>query len=560
MAFDGIMTRAMAKELRDNILLGKIDKIYQPGSEELVFNIHTRSGNQRLYSTVNSSAASLRLIRENPLNPPSPLPFCMLLRKHIQGGRITSVEQKDAERIIEITIETLNEMGFTAAKKLIFEIMGKHSNIILLNREDGRIIDSIKHISIDVNRVRQILPGKKYEYPPVQDKVPFDRISAEDTEHSGDTAKAVLSHIGGICPAFARELLTSSSRSERLSALLRSVQDGKISPLVYETEEGHPAEVYLTPLREYEGSCHRLDFPTLSEALHYYYENKRASNRAKQRSHDLVKTLNTKLDKYYLKKKRLNEDLLRAENSGKWKLYGELLTANLHQFQQGMKEVTVTNYYDNSSVTIPLDPRFSPNKNAQRYYKKYQKAKTAVKEKHLQLEENQKNIDYIESVLTYLENTNSIQEIEDLRTELEESGFIRIRKQKKQRQSRKKKYKPAPRKYKTGDGFEVLVGKNNKENDALTLSIAKKTDLWLHTKDIPGSHVILRTGDKKPSREAILDAASIAAFFSKGRESENVPVDYVPVRFVKKPAGAKPGMVIFTNNHTVWVNPKDPDQ
>ncbi|MGI6211309.1 MAG: Rqc2 family fibronectin-binding protein [Anaerovoracaceae bacterium] len=557
MAFDGIMTMAMVEELKKEILQGKIDKIYQPEADELVFNIHTKAGNRRLYATCDSSAASVRLIRENPLNPPTPLPFCMLLRKHIQSGRITAIEQKDSERIIEISIETLNELGFTVAKKLIFEIMGKHSNIILVNLSNGKVIDSIKHVSIDESRARQVLPGRLYEYPPSQDKIPFREATKEDLEEAGETAKSILAHIGGICPAFSRQLLVEEDRYGYLQNVLSSIEQGKVQPTVYEDRDGTPREVYLVPLTEYEETSVILPFETLSDALHYYYEHKRSSNRARQKSHDLVRSVETRLDKLYLKKQRLSEDLLKAENSDDLKLYGELLTANLHRIRQGMDQVTVTNYYDGSEVTIPLDPRFSPNKNAQQYYKKYQKSKTAVVEKTVQLKETQGNIDYLESVLSFLENTNSIREIEDLRQELEETGVIRRRRQK---HAVRKRWRPTPREFRSSDGFRILVGKNNRENDALTLEIASRTDYWFHTKDIPGSHVIVRTEGKEISETAIREAAGLAAFFSKARDSENVPVDYTRVRYVKKPAGAKPGMVIFTNNKTIWVDPTDPDQ
>ena len=293
----------------------------------------------------------------------------------------------------------------------------------------------------------------------------------------------------------------------------------------------------------------------MSQCLAYYFDNKASSNRARQKSHDLVKSVTTTLDKLYLKKQRLSEDLLKAENSEDLRLYGELLTANMHLIKTGDKSVEVVNYYDNSTVKIPLDERHTPAKNAQQYFKRYGKAKTAVKEKQIQLEEVDDDIKYLESVLSYLNNTDSVEEIEALRTELIETGYIRRRKT----TFKEKKYKPQPHRYETTDGFTVLVGRNNKENDYLTLKTASKADIWFHTKDIPGSHVIVQTDGKELSESGIFEAAAIAAYHSKGRTSENVPVDYVAVRYVKKPAGAKPGMVIFTNNKTVWVNPGLPE-
>lgn len=551
MAFDGIITCAMVKELQDKIQLGKIEKVYQPENDELVFHIHTRTGNVKLFASVGSAHARLHFIEENPQNPPVPLAFCMLLRKHLQGGRIVEIAQKDSERIIEISLETLNELGFTVSKKLIFEIMGKHSNIILVDMTTGKIIDSIKRVSIDVNRVRQLLPGKEYEYPPAQDKIPFKAVTADQLDGADASSKAILSQVGGISPAIASELAGKEDRFTFLQRTLGSIADGTFVPRIYLDEKDVPQEFHIVNLSEYEGAAKRLDFETLSQCLAYYFDHKASSNRARQKSHDLVKSVATTLDKLYLKKQRLSEDLLKAENSEDLRLYGELLTANMHLVKTGDKSVEVINYYDNSTVRIPLDERHTPAKNAQQYFKRYGKAKTAVKEKQIQLEEVDDDIKYLESVLTYLNNTDSVEEIEALRTELIETGYIRRRKT----SLKEKKYKPMPHRYETSSGFTVLVGRNNKENDILTLKTAAKSDIWLHTKDIPGSHVIVQTGGKELSEEEIFEAAAIAAYHSKGRTSENVPVDYVQVKHVKKPAGAKPGMVIFTNNKTVWVNP-----
>ena len=556
MAFDGIITYAMAKEIRDKIYLGKIDKVYQPENDELVFHIHTREGNIKLYASVNSSHSCLYFTDENFSNPLNPQSFCMLMRKHLQGARIIEVEQKDAERIIEISLETLNELGFTVSKKLIFEIMGKHSNIILVDMNTSKIIDSIKHVSIDVNRVRQVLPGKKYEYPPVQDKISFKDITAEEINALPPDYKVILSRVGGISPAVARELALRSDRYSLIHSLIDSIDEDRTVPHIYSDQKGTPQEFHIASLSEFEGAAKRTDFETLSGCLAYYFEDKQSSNRAHQKAHDLVKSVSALLNKLYLKKQRLSEDLYKAENSENLKLYGELLTANIHLVKPGDRSVEVINYYNDEPVIIPLDEKYSPAKNAQHYFKRYSKARTALKEKKIQLEENQSEIDYLESVLTYLDHTDSIEEIEVLRSELEDTGYVRRRKTK----VKPKRYKPEPHRYVTSDGFHVLVGRNNKENDILTLKTAARTDMWLHTKDIPGSHVIIQTEGGEPTDTAILEAASIAAYHSKARDSENVPVDYVQVKHVKKPAGAKPGMVIFTNNRTVWVNPEIPKE
>lgn len=559
MAFDGIVTRAMVRELQDRILLGKIEKVYQPEADELVFHIHTKNGNVKLLASVGSAHARVCFITENPVNPPAPLAFCMLLRKHLQGGRITEITQKDSERIIEISLETLNELGFTMSKKLIFEIMGKHSNIVLMDIASGKIIDSIKRVSFDVNRVRQILPGMIYQYPPAQDKIPFLEISAEQLEALPADGKAILRSVGGIAPAFAEELALRAGvqRSGYLSDVLAAIESpNHADARVYLDENGAPIDFYPVALSELEESCTVQHFDDLSSAMEFYFGKKESSNQGRQKSHGLIRSVNALLDKMYLKKKRLSEDLLKAENSEDLRLYGELLTANIHLIQPGMKSVEVTNYYDGSTLTIPLDVKLSPSKNAQHYFKKYGKSKTAIKEKQIQLDENEAEIKYLESVLSFLENTDDVAEIESIRAELVETGYIRRRRQ--AGGFKEKKYKPAPYRYTLSNGMSVLVGRNNKENDILTFKTAGNKDLWLHTKDIPGSHVIVQSGGVELDEEAVWEAAAIAAYHSKARTSENVPVDYVQIKYVKKPAGAKPGMVIFTNNRTVYVNPAVP--
>ncbi|MCQ4637894.1 NFACT family protein [Anaerovorax odorimutans] len=553
MAFDGIVTCAVAQELKSILLLGKIEKVYQPESDELVFHIHTRKGNRRLYASASSNHARIHLIEENPPNPPAPLPFCMLLRKYLQGGRITDIAQKDSERIIEMTLETIDELGFSVNKKLIFEIMGKHSNIILVDLNSGKIMDSIKRVSIDVNRARQILPGKIYEYPPAQDKVPFKEITRSQTEALEKQPKALLAAIGGISPAVAQVLADSPDVYTRLEEIRESLNQCRLTPRVYLKEDKSPGDFHVIPLAVYPQN---LDFDTVSQALDYYFIHKQSSNRVKQKATDLSKALAASLDKLYLKRQRLGEDLLKAENSEKYRLYGELLTANIHLVRPGEKSVTVTNYYDGSQADIPLDPKYTPAKNAQRYFKKYGKAKTAVKEKKIQMEETDQDIAYLESVAAFLENASTVDEVDSIREELVESGVLRKRKSS---GPARKKGKAQPFQYVTEDGFRVLAGHNNKENDLLTFKMAGPRDYWFHTKDIPGSHVIVFTEDRQLSETAIFDAASIAAYHSKGRSSENVPVDYTQARYVKKPAGAKPGMVIFTHNRTVYVTPKVPE-
>ena len=555
MAYDGIITYAEAKELRERIVPGKIEKVYQPGPEDLLVHIHTQRGNVRLFVSCNSQSARVCLTEGSYTNPDQPPTFCMLLRKHLQGGRITDVRQKDAERIMEIDIEAQNELGFSVCRRLIVEIMSKHSNIVLVDLETGKIIDAIKRISIDVNRYRQLLPGVVYKYPPAQDKLPFNEVTAESELPHDD--RALMARVAGISPAISREIAEDPGR--RLSEILASVEDGSARARVYIDEKGTPREFHITGLSEFEGLECRF-FDTLSECVDFYYSNREQSNLVRQKSQPLLKSVQASLSKALLKKKKLSEDLLAAENSEKYRLYGELLTANLHLIKPGDRKVTVTNYYDGSEITIPLDEKISASANSQRYFKKYSKARTAIHEKQTQLEDNEKDIQYLESVIQNIEAADNVPLLDSIRDELEQTGYVRRRQKAAQR--KKKGTGPEPLKYTLSDGTQVLVGRNNIENDWLTMKFASKTDVWMHTKDIPGSHVIVRLDDGRNVNdlpaELIYEAASIAAYHSKAGSGDNVPVDYVPVRYVKKPNGSKPGMVIFTHNQTVYVKPQLP--
>ena len=569
MAYDGIITYAAAKELKERIVLGKIEKVYQPGPEDLLVHIHTARGNVRLFISCNSQAARVCLTGGSYTNPDQPPTFCMLLRKHLQGGRITEVRQKDAERILEIDVEAQNELGFSVCRRLIVEIMSKHSNIVLVDLESGKIIDSIKRISIDVNRYRQLLPGVIYQYPPAQDKLPFTEVTA-DTELPHDD-RAIMARIAGISPSISREMLAgcytahdasviSVVPARRLTEILASIDDGSARPRVYVDDEGTPREFHVTSLSEFE-ELDSVYFDTVSECIDYYYSNRVASNMVRQKSMPMLKSVQASLSKALLKKKKLSEDLLNAENSEKYRLYGELLTANLHLVKPGDRCVKVVNYYDGSEITIPLDEKISGSANAQKFFKKYSKARTAIHEKQSQLEDNEKDIEYLESVIQNIETAGDVPLLDSIRDELEQTGYLRRRQKASQR--KKKNRRPEPLRYELSDGTTVLVGRNNIENDWLTMKFASKTDVWMHTKDIPGSHVILRLEDGRNlndlSAELIYEAASIAAYHSKASGSDNVPVDYVPVRYVKKPNGSKPGMVIFTHNQTVYVTPKLPE-
>ncbi len=572
MSFDGMVTFAMTHELNKALKLGKIEKIYQPQPEQLLFNIHTKQGGKKLYISVSGNHSAVYLVERSPENPASPPPFCMVLRKHLGAGRITDIRQYENDRIIEFFIETADELGFSLNRKLIIEIMGKHSNAVLVGMKDDKIIDSIKHISVDVNRARQILPGKTYEYPPSQHKIPFTEVTPRDIGHmlsaTDQPSRALLSGIQGISPALAETIAEAGSAQhgtlsvdpdktcDAIHRITDSITSESCLPVVYTDEHGRPEDFHITPLYRCEGVFNAVHFDTVSEAAGYYFSHRESSNILKQRASNLLRTVNAALDKLMLKTQKLREDLLNAENSEKYRIYGELITANLHNIRHGASHALLTNYYDSSEIDIPLDPRFSPSKNAQIYYKKYGKSKTALKEKKIQLEEVSEEIRYLESVAEFIRMASSSDELNAIKQELTDGGFIKHKNTKKYLSGASK---PRPYSYTSSSGKKILVGRNNKENDWLTLKKASNSDIWLHTKDIPGSHVILFTEGGEPSESDLAEAASIAAFHSKAKDSENVPVDYTKVKYVKKPSKARFGMVIFTHNRTLYVNPKIPE-
>ena len=535
MAYDGFMAAAVLHEIKGSLCGSKIEKITQPEPDRIVMQIRTFEGRKKLMLDVSSPGARVQFTELDQENPATPPVFCMLLRKHIQGGRINDVRQHGMERITELDIETVNEMGYSVNKRLIAETMGKHSNLVLLDAESGKIIDSIKRISIDVNRVRQILPGVVYQYPPTG--------NLANNMGFGPSTQAALEAGSDITGIFNTDTCAFKT-------------DGDLRSYVYTAEDGSPKDFHIFRMRQYEGSFTETEFPSACSAMDWFYSHRTSTNRIAQKSADLAKHVGNLTDKYLLKKQRLLEEIQKADDADIYRLKGELLNANLHLAKPGDKSVKVVSYYDGLEMTIELDEKISAAKNAQNYYKKYAKLKSSKKEKEAQLSECLKDIEYLSSVQAMAQTSKSAEEIDSLREELHEQGYLRAAGSAK----KKKQAKPSPRRYTLPSGLEVLVGRNNTENDYITFKMGQKTDWWFHTKDIHGSHVLLVCKGEDPSPEDMYGAASIAAWYSKGRDSQNVPVDYAPIRYVKKPNGAKPGMVIFTNNGTVWVDPKDPEE
>lgn len=574
MALDAIAVRALAKEIKTRIVGGRIDKIYQPERDEIVLGIRTFKDNYKLLLCANSTYPRVHFTNVNKKNPSTAPLFCMLLRKHLGSGKITDVKQVDFERIIEFEIESYDELGDLTLKKLIIEIMGRHSNIILTI--DGKIIDSIKHIDLTVSSVRQVLPGFPYSYPPARDITSLDKADETlelDISQKGELVqKSILSSVTGISPLTSREIVYQTfkrtdikneeiSDTKALKASVLRLRDKVFSDdfsptLITDAFTGKLIDFSAIPIHQYEQGAKAETFETLSEVIDKFYSKKDSVERMRQKSADLVKLLTVHIERAAKKQGILMSTLKDAKNKDKYKVYGELLCANLYRISDTDTEIEVENYYDENLpvVKIALDTQLSPSDNAQKYFKKYQKLKNAEIEAAKQLKENEAVLDYLESTLVLVLNAETESDLNSIRTELSEQGYLkRIIAKKNQRLQNTSK----PMHFISSDGFDIYVGKNNTQNDYLTLKFANSNDIWFHTKNIHGSHTIIKLGlDKDVPDTTLLEAAELAAFYSKARESSQVPVDYTLVKNVKKPSGAKPGMVIYDRYNTVYVTPK----
>jgi len=582
MPFDGIVVSAIASELSNHITNGKIEKIYQPETDEVHMLIRCGGKNYKLLISGSSSHPRIHFTAMNKENPETPPMFCMLMRKHIQGGKILNIQQKEFERIIIIDIESFDELGHPAIKQLIVEIMGKHSNIILIDKDQKKIIDAIKRIHSDLSRYREILPGKQYIDPPDQNKKnPFalkqtdwTTTLVKDFTPATPIYKALYTSLQGFSPLVAREIcyragidgdtpiahLSEENHHliwKAIQELIRNIENGEFTPNIFlSKKEQTVVDFHCIPLRSLESICDISPAESISQMLESFYWEKDQSNRIKQQSIDLSKFVTQKINKLYKKLQKLQEELMEAEESQKYRIYGELLTAHLHLIQPGDQEIEVINYYSDNEekITIPLVPTWSPAKNAQNYFKKYTKAKNALKEKKIQLEETERETQYFENLLHAIENVSTLQDIEEIRDELIEEGYLKKRKNKVS--NKKKAAATKPMSFISSDGFQIFVGKNNRQNDLLTLKLASKKDLWFHAKNIPGSHVVIVSNQRPIPQRTILEAGELAAFYSKAKLSSNVPVDYTEIKNVKKPNGAKPGMVIYENYKTIFVTPR----
>lgn len=558
MPFDGIVTRAVTEELKAELTLGKITKIYQPTETEIVLTIRNKRKNFVLLLSIHPTYARMHLTNEQFANPKEPPMFCMVLRKYLSGAFIEQIDQLGMERIVQFTIQGRNEIGDLSTKKLIIELMGKHSNLLLVDIDQGHIIDSLKHVSSWQNRHRTILPGQAYLLPPKQEKLDPLTINAEQFVNkldfnAGKLDSQIVNYLTGFSPIIAKEIVHRAHLGDRskykqvFSDIQMHLLENEFTPAIYQHRK---EDFHVIPLTHITGE--NMTFSTTNTMLDQFYTGKAERDRVKQQAKDLYRFLKNERDKNRRKLKKHEQTIKKAKNKVKYQRLGELLTAHLHLVSAGDQKVTVTDYYDpeQKKITIDLDPTKTPSENAQHYFKTYQKLKTSEHKVTAEIEKTKREIDYLEQLLQQIDIASS-NDVQEIREELREEGYLKMR-----TIARKNKHmakKPVPEKYIASDGTTILVGKNNKQNEYLTMKLAARDDIWLHTKDIPGSHVVIRS--KEPSEETLQEAAQLAAYFSKSRQSSSVPVDYTKIRHVKKPNGAKPGFVTYDSQKTLFVTP-----
>lgn len=579
MAYDGIAVSNIVFELKEKLIGGRIDKIYQPGNDEIIFSVRSvKEGNFRVLLSANSMHPRIHITeikKENPISAPM---FCMVLRKHIAGGRIIDIRQPDFERIIIIDVESMNEMGDLGVKHIISEFMGKYSNIIIID-DNGRILDSIKHITHDRSSVREVLPGGKYEFPPSQNKInpmklEYNEFLEKAAEKEGVTLQAfIYKTYTGISPAYASEIcynagFDSSDRIEQLNengkkklfdsfnSDIDKIKLGQFTPhIVYDKDE-NVVDFFSLTSNQY-GNMTRRTFDSFSILLEEYYGRRDNQFHVRQRAHDIRRIVISNIERCSKKLDIQIKSIKDTENRDYYKLCGELITANIYSIEPKSDSFKALNYYEEGmpEVEIKLDPLLTPSENANRYYAKYNKAKRTYAAASEQKEQTEEELKYLESVLTSIETAEDDSDIREIKSELAAEGYIRAKKIPKGKLQNAKKSKPMH--FVSSDGFDIYVGKSNTQNDELTLHFADSDDIWLHTKNIPGSHTIIKCNGEVPPGNTIVEAAILAASFSKAKDSTKVPVDYTARKNVKKPRGAKPGMVIYDQYNTIYIDPDE---
>lgn len=575
MALDGIALSAVTEEMQQ-LVNSRVTKIYQPERRDVV--LHCRQPGVSLPVVLSADTHNARacLATSVPKNPPYPPSFCMLLRKYLEGGRIVRVVQPDLERILEVTIENIAEHGGLAEFRLIAEMMGRHSNIVLVDGSNT-ILDAIVRVDSRINRYREILPGIPYLAPPTQDKISpvgleWQRFASRmaPAHDNARLWRLLLDNIQGIGPQTAKELVHRAGYKiqalrgdvdgqglERLFAVVEELGETVIqkafAPQLILDSEGNPHETSAIPITHLDKPSQR--FKSMSEALELCYDTKITQHKISSARHNLNKVIEGHLGRVARKRQAQQRALEQAEAADTYRILGELLTANLYRVEKGMTTITVPNFYDENQaeMDIPLDPRLTPSGNAQEYFRRYNRAKKTKIAGLYQLRRSLAEEQYLEQVQATLELAADLDELSEIRRELINEGYVKSVKQ-----ETRKKQAPVlsqPHGFRSRDGFDIFVGRNNRQNDYVTFKVARPDDIWLHVKDIPGSHVVIKAQGKEVPEMTLLDAALLAAYFSKARNGENVPVDYTQRKHVRKPKGAKPGMVIYDHQTTLFVSP-----
>ena len=572
MPLDAICLQAVVEELRPQLLNLRIDKVQQPARDQVILLLR---GNKRLLLNAGANAPRIQLTetaRDNPAEPPM---FCMLLRKHLVGARVADITQPLLERLVRLELDITDDFGQPGKRTLVLEAMGRRSNLILLDGE-GRIIDCMRRVDADMSAQRQVLPGLYYEPPASVGRLPIteeseegfrQKLAAANPERQLDAF--LLDSYFGISPLMARELAfrTAGASDARLLELNETgrtnfwreiyqfsdaIKENKFTPIMLK-KEGSPEEFACFPILQYGGLLEPERFDSFSALLDSFYEQRERQERVRQRGADLIRTATTARDRLRRKLAMQEKDYAATQDRDRLRICGDLITSNLYRMERGQSKLVCENFYDENcdETTIQLDPLLTPQQNAAKYYKRYTKAKTAEKYLREQMEFARRDAEYLESVLEEISHAETEQDFIDIRNELRDAGFLRKQGKKEIKRAAK------PRGFRTTSGFRVLVGRNNRQNDQLTCKEADHRDLWFHTQKIHGSHVILCTEGREVDDDTIVEVAKLAAYYSQARESGNVPVDYTMVKNVKKPAGARPGMVIYKTCRTVNVTPDE---
>ena len=578
MPLDALCLSGVVAELKPILTGAKIDKVHQPGRDEIILALRLGRGNGRLLLSASPNHPRLQMTELSRENPDAPPMFCMLLRKHLMGGRILSVEQPHLERIVELRLEVLDELGDRKERRLILEAMGRRANLVLVD-DQGRIVDCLRRVDGDMSAQRQLLPGLFYRLPPAMDKADPTALDGAEWLRQVEQAPGesrvdhwLLDTFGGWSPLVCREIafraggrvditfdeLGAQGRvrvAEAAEALLNSVKENNFTPTVISIEK-RSKDFTFFPAEQYEeaGAC--AAYPTFSALMDRFYEQRENQERIRQKGQDLIRSVTNARDRTARKIANQQRELDATQDRERLRQFGDIITSNLHTMERGMATLRALDFYDpeGAEVDIKLDPLLTPQQNAAKYYKEYNKAKTAEEMLTIQLEKGRRELDYLNSVLENITLAEGERDLQEIRQELADTGYLRRQIKGKDKSRR---LSPKPMEFRSTAGLRISVGKNNVQNDLLTCKQAFKSDIWFHTQKIHGSHVILWTGGAQPDLQSLNEAACLAAWFSQGRESGKVPVDYTPVKYVKKPAGARPGMVVYTTYETAWVTPDE---